>query len=355
MALQSCSLSDLLAMDKTYASKIRIRREVILNNEKDVVDCNPVAKEAVAELYEWIFGTYLPKRFPNAFVISEAPEISPSDKASESAVKDGHLRNITTNELIPLASPASPIEALKTLGRHVDAEFALLLPTPDAAASLPRVQPTSAPPHPYHLHAWVLCFPSGFTTASKHGLALAAIHAPVPGYGAKLARSMDRFFAALPFAAVVRRQNWAVQSGERLFRLAGNHLSTVADEEGGEKREVRMAPPEYRERPEMREEWERLREEVDPSECRLRAERQTLHRLEKTGALVFAFKTYLYTLDEVIEEGLAEQMADAVEGLGKGGVPAIEVYKRAVVWSKKVVKYLRAGHQKREALRQKVE
>jgi len=348
MGLQSCSLSELLTMDKTYASKIQIRRDVILNNEKDVVACNPVANDAVAELYEWIFGTYLPKRFPSAFVISEDPETSSSDKT----IKNGsHLRNITTNELIPLRSPSSPTEALKTLGQHVDAEFALLLPTPHASARLARVLPTSSPPHPYHLHAWVLAFPSGFTTAAKHGRALAAIHAPVPGYGAKLARSMDRFFAALPFAAVARRQNWAVQSGDVLFRLAGNHLSTVAEEDGGEG--LRMAPPEWEERPGMREEWERLGEGVDPAECRLRAERQTLHRLEKTGALVFAFKTYLYTLDEVIEEGIAEQMADAIEGLGKGSVPAIEVYKRAVVWSKKVVEYLRVGHQRREALRQR--
>ncbi len=91
----------------------------------------------------------------------------------------------------------------------------------------------------------------------------------------------------------------------------------------------------------MKEIWDREGESVDPRDCRLRCERQTLHRLERTGALVFAFKTYLYTLDEVIEDGLADEMADAIDGLGTGSVPAVKVYKSGVVWGRKVCEYLR--------------
>jgi hypothetical protein len=106
-----------------------------------------------------------------------------------------------------------------------------------------------------------------------------------------------------------------------------------------------MAPPGYEAEEEQIKEWERQGEDVRPEECRLRCERQTLHRLERTGALVFAFKTYLYHLDEVVEEGLGEEMASAIEGLGKGSVPAVEVYKRAVVWRRRVVEYLRREHE----------
>lgn len=181
---------------------------------------------------------------------------------------------------------------------------------------------------------------------------LAHIHAPVPGYGAKLEKSMDRFFAGLGFGKVVKRQNWSVQVGEELFRLEGNHLSTMStssseafgDEsgngvEGGG--EIKMTPPAAEVEDSMKEIWDKQSETVNPRNCRLRCERQTLHRLERTGALVFAFKTYLYTLDEVIEDGLANEMADAVEGLGIGSVPAIEVYKSSVVWGRKVCNYLR--------------
>ena len=182
---------------------------------------------------------------------------------------------------------------------------------------------------------------------------LAHIHAPIPGYGIKLEKSMDRFFAGLEFGKVVRRQNWSVQVGEELFRLEGNHLSTTSASSlparaSDEKREedswgITMAPPVAEVGDREKEIWEREGESVEPRDCRLRCERQTLHRLERTGALVFAFKTYLYTLDEVIEDGLAEEMADAVEGLGTGSVPAMKVYKRGVVWGRRVCEYLREG------------
>jgi hypothetical protein len=58
--------------------------------------------------------------------------------------------------------------------------------------------------------------------------------------------------------------------------------------------------------------------------------------------LVFAFKTYQYPLPEVKVAGLGAEMAEAIEGLWKGSVPAMAVYKRGVVWDKKVVDYLRS-------------
>lgn len=87
----------------------------------------------------------------------------------------------------------------------------------------------------------------------------------------------------------------------------------------------------------------RQREAVEIAQCRLRTERQTLHRLPGTGALVFAFKSYLYGLDEVKgEEGMGEALAEAIEGFEKGSVPEMKVYKRQVVWGDKVCEYLRS-------------
>lgn len=344
MGLQSCTLSELLVMDKTYGAKIELRRRIIETNEQDVVACNSVAREAVAELYEWIFGTYLPRRFPETFIIKHSGYHSSHSEKGNDAV----LHNTITSDLIPLTAPSDPIAALKTLGAHVDAEFAILLPVSNPnAPPPPRIMPTDTPLTPYYLHAFVLCFPSGFNTPKKLGMKLAHIHAPVPGYSAKLEKSMDRYFASLPFGKVVRRQNWSVQSGEQLFVLEGNHLSTTGRKGTGDGEgagEVEMAPPGYEASEEQVKEWERQGEDVKPEECRLRCERQTLHRLEHTGALVFAFKTYLYGLDEVVEEGSSEDMVDAVEGLRMGSVPGVEVYKRAVVWKKRVVEYLKSRH-----------
>jgi hypothetical protein len=147
---------------------------------------------------------------------------------------------------------------------------------------------------------------------------------------------MDRFFASLPFGKVVKRANWALQTDSQLFKLDGNHLSTTISPSS-------MAPADHIASSAEMEEWNKAADDVKPENCCLRSERQTLHRLEKTGAIVFAFKTYLYPLSEVRAQGGGDEMADAVEGLGKGSVPGMAVYKRKVVWGKKVVEYLRNG------------
>ena len=66
-----------------------------------------------------------------------------------------------------------------------------------------------------------------------------------------------------------------------------------------------------------------------------------LHRLPQTKALVFSFKTYLYSLKDIKDEGLGEELAQAIDGLKEGSVPAMHFYKRGVVWGGAVKEYLR--------------
>lgn len=326
MALQACELSDLVAVDKTYLNRIKDRRDLIATRYEDVIGCNSIAKDAVDELYTWIFSTYLPKRFPTMFALVRA-EKGPSR----------YLLNRVTNEHIELTPPSDPVDSLKTLGRHIDNEFLLLLPTasPNSPITPHKILPTQTPEEPYHLHAFTLCYPSGFDTVQKLGLPLAAIHAPVPGYESKIAKSMDRFFASIPFGKIVKRANWSVQLDSNLFHRDSNHISLSPSDNT-------MAPATYSATPSELAEWEEEAENVEVGGCRLRCERQTLHRLEETGALVFAFKTYLYGLEDIRREGGGEEMARAVEGLWEGIVSGMAVYKRGVVWGKKVVEFLRA-------------
>ncbi|ESZ98252.1 hypothetical protein SBOR_1348 [Sclerotinia borealis F-4128] len=83
-------------------------------------------------------------------------------------------------------------------------------------------------------------------------------------------------------------------------------------------------------------------EEFDINDTHLRCERQLVHRLPQTNALVFSFKTYLTPLTQVKEEGLGEELAEAIEGLRKGSVPEIHYYKRGPLWGEKVTAYLRS-------------
>jgi hypothetical protein len=87
-------------------------------------------------------------------------------------------------------------------------------------------------------------------------------------------------------------------------------------------------------------EKEEEEEEIDLSKTFVRCERQTLHRLPKTGALVFGFKTYMYPIHEIRDEGSGEILAEAIDGLGSGSVPGLTIYKRQVIWGEKVKAYL---------------
>ncbi|KAF1841957.1 uncharacterized protein K460DRAFT_409396 [Cucurbitaria berberidis CBS 394.84] len=292
MAIENTTLSDLVAMDKTYRDRLKIRSELIQQERHEVLACNPRAVPAVLELYTWLTCTYLPTRFPLLF--------TPTGP---------HLQNNITGALLPLHM-SNADAALQLLGENIDDEFLFLLPS-DALEDKRK----------YRLEAFVNCFPSGFNTRAKLGLLLADIHTPVPGYAQKLEKSMDRFFAALPVGRIVKRCNWSISTNGQLFCLKGNHMSE-AELAAKEKEEGGM-------------------EEIDLTKTVLRCERQTLHRLPESRALVFAFKTYLYPIQELRDEGSGEVLADAIDGLGLGSVPGMKVYKRQVVWGEKVKAFLR--------------
>ncbi|CAG7929475.1 unnamed protein product [Penicillium olsonii] len=134
----------------------------------------------------------------------------------------------------------------------------------------------------YTLKAFVTCFPNGFDTAKKLNLKLRDIHKPVPQYKEKLEKSMDRYLDRLKTGKFIKRAN-----------------------------------------------------------ARVRCERQMVHRLPKTGAILFSFQTYLYPLPEIKSEGLGEALAEAIDGLKQGNVPGFHFYKRAAVWGESAKAYLR--------------
>jgi hypothetical protein len=239
MALENTTLSDLIAMDNTFASRCSIRKSLIQTERHEVLACNPRAIPAVLELYHWLVSTYLPVRFPSVYTPAGLD-----------------LRNNITGDLMPMTL-SSTLEnasrALQFLGENIDDEFLFLLPSLEEEDK-----------GRYRMEAFINCFPSGFNTRSKLGMLLADIHSPVPHYSRKLEKSMDRFFASLPAGKIVKRANWSVSTNGELFCLAGNHmtedeLSSVAEEK------------------------------IDLRKTVLRCERQTLHRLPESKALVFAF------------------------------------------------------------------
>jgi hypothetical protein len=148
MALENTTLSDLIAMDNTFASRCAIRKKLIQTERHEVLAVNPRAIPAVLELYHWLVSTYLPVRFPSIYTPTGLD-----------------LRNNVTGDLMPtsLTETLKDAEkALQLLCENVDDEFLFLLPSLDDRDDAR-----------YRMEAFINCFPSGFNTRAKLNMLLA--------------------------------------------------------------------------------------------------------------------------------------------------------------------------------------
>ncbi|KAH7364131.1 hypothetical protein BKA65DRAFT_130158 [Rhexocercosporidium sp. MPI-PUGE-AT-0058] len=284
MAVNTSNFSELIEMDRNYLDRVTLRKQIMQEHHDIAIQAKPEVKPAIDELYRWLVNAYLPIRYPTMFSITPLG-----------------LLNHVTSKPVPLEPSSDPAKTFEILGENLDEDILILLPSADGDG--------------YTLKGYVTCFPAGFNTKEKLGMKLRDIHTPVPGYKQKLELSMDRFFDRLEVGKVVKRANWSINTEEKLFAASGLHFY--------EGHEV-------------------VDEEVDINTTFLRCERQLLHRLPNTKALVFNFKTYLYPLREIKEEGLGEELARAIDGLKEGNTPAMHFYKRGVVWGEAVKAYLRS-------------
>ena len=174
-------MSEYIKLDKTNPDRLTLRKNIVASHPDIAIQAAPEARQAVRELYSWLTSIYLPRRFPTTFQIS--PCLT-------------QLTNLAANrssQLIPLTPPTEPREMLKTLGENIDQDFRILLKDEKTCQ--------------YKLRAYVTCFPSGFNTKEKFGMKLSEIHGPVPRYGEKLEKSMDRFFDRIEVGKLVGRVN----------------------------------------------------------------------------------------------------------------------------------------------------
>ncbi|CAG8364229.1 unnamed protein product [Penicillium salamii] len=289
MSIQDATVDELIEMDKNYLERITLRESLIEQYPDQVSAADDSAKPAIDEFYIWLVGTYLPTRFPLMF------QLQPQNEKSQL------LHCSVTGRDYSLEPDTSAIVTLRLMGGLVDDDLLFLLPSEDGDG--------------YKLRAFVTCFPNGFNTTEKLNLKLRDIHKPVPQYKEKLEKSMDRYLDRLKTGKFIKRANWTITTTNKLFTASGNHLyegEAVAQEE------------------------------INVDTARVRCERQMLHRLPETRAILFSFKTYLYSLPEIKGEGLGEALAEAIDGLKQGNVPGFHFYKRAAVWGESAKAYLRS-------------
>ena len=250
MGLTAIDARDWIQLGPDAREQLVEKRRLLAAQHDAVFAALPGTEEAGAEVVDLLFD-HLPRRFPTDY-----PRM------------DHMIALAATGELIARRHPA--LHPLDVAGRLVPEDLCLMRAEADGA---------------HRLVAASLCFPSRWSLAAKLGRPVAEIHAPVPEYGAKLARPVDRFFAALAGGRIVQRFNWTIHDRPDLFQPSG-----------GPRRAHEVPRGRYGER------------------LFLRVERQTLRRLERSGDVLFTIRTHRARLGALAPAD-ARRLGGAIAGL----------------------------------------
>jgi dimethylamine monooxygenase subunit A len=160
------------------------------------------------------------------------------------------------------------------------------------------------------LAAGSLTFPSRWNLKEKFRKIMDAIHAPVPFYKDELETPTNNFFDKMPYDDIFARHNWSLHDTPSLRQ---NETKPFVEKTGINSKNA----------------GERLW---------LRVERQTLRKLQRTGAILFTIRTYIDPLKEIVKfEGVAKRLNKALSVLP----PEMHAYKHNNVFSDSVQKYLK--------------
>jgi Haem-dependent oxidative N-demethylase, alpha subunit-like len=169
--------------------------------------------------------------------------------AGRPLLEETHQFAVACGALDPAAD-----NTLETLGRALEPDFVLLLPSPDGPV----------------VAGGVVCFPSSWALPEKIGRTLHETHGPVPALNPQLGERIRTALDRLSPGAAWERENWGLsRDGKR------NHHP--------------------------HREWKRLDETVEPDEIWFRLERQFLYRLPQTGGILFGIRLEITPWHELIK------------------------------------------------------
>ncbi|MDE2007045.1 MAG: DUF3445 domain-containing protein [Rhodospirillales bacterium] len=253
MGLIACPERDWIELDDRYRAEMAERRALLATRRAEVFGADAASVAARAETLA-LLAAHLPARFPGWFEAAGA-----------------RLRNRLTGETWNLDDP--PDDPLIVAGLLVQEDLCIVAPRDGAPV----------------LAAAVLCFPSRWLLADKLGRALSDVHGPVPGYGERLARPVDRFMASLKPGRIAARLNWSLLDDPALFQPEGKFRD-------------RLDPT--------------ITPENAPDRLWLRVERQTLRLLPASGAVLFGIRVHVYPLRRIVATpAIARRLAAAVAAL----------------------------------------
>ncbi|MBL6599637.1 MAG: DUF3445 domain-containing protein [Alphaproteobacteria bacterium] len=256
MGLVALDLGLWIEPDEQFVPELREKDGLLVERHGEVVGCRQGSEAAQREVLDLLI----------AHMVRYYPDLLRDDGQSLTVPPTGavYRRDDWHDAAIDLA------------GRLVQEDFCLMAPGEGG----------------YTLEAASLCFPSRWRLAEKLGQPMSIIHDPVPGFGDKLARPVDRFFDHLGVDRPVWRVNWSLNDDPTLFQpVRRQDLDTdeaVTAANAGDR-------------------------------LFIRCERQTLRRLPSTGWILFTIKTYVDPIASLATRpDAAAGLASAVRQLPEG-------------------------------------
>ncbi|KAF2027602.1 hypothetical protein EK21DRAFT_71608 [Setomelanomma holmii] len=230
-----------LEIENSYAERIRERQALLAKHGDAVLQALPGSELACKELMEMALQ-FLCARYPHYFQLDK-------DKM------------IFHNNILETQTNLKTTEPLHVLFNNIPEDFAIMLRDDETGF--------------YLFRAGIICSSLGWNVASKIGMRLHEIHAPIPDYKEKMQFSMDRYFAKKPTDKAIQRGSWGLEVDQPLYMPPGDPHE--------KHREYQMG-------------------DLDLSRCNLRVDWQTLRRLPLSAGVVFNFKALFTPVEEFRDE-----------------------------------------------------
>ncbi|KAH8719283.1 hypothetical protein GQ44DRAFT_741992 [Phaeosphaeriaceae sp. PMI808] len=230
-----------LEIENTYEERIQERQDLLAKHGDAVLQALPGSELACKELMEMSLQ-FLCARYPQYFSLD-----------MDNMLFHNSILNTKTN--------LKETQPLHVLFNNIPEDFAIML----------RDEKTGF----YLFQAGIICSALGWNVASKIGMRLHEIHAPIPDYKEKMQFSMDRYFAKKPTDKAIQRGSWGLEVDQPLYMPPGDPHE--------KHREFQM-------------------NDLDVSRCHLRVDWQTLRRLPLSAGVVFNFKALFTPVEEFRDE-----------------------------------------------------
>lgn len=148
-----------LELESTYEKRIKQRQDLFAKHGEGVLQALPGSQLACKELMEMALQ-FLCARYPQYFKLDKE-------------------KMVFYNDILHTETDLKTVHPLHVLLNNVPEDFAIMLRDPTTGY--------------YFFRAGIICSALGWNVASKIGLQLHQIHAPIPDYKEKMQFSMDRW------------------------------------------------------------------------------------------------------------------------------------------------------------------